>query len=731
MLMTMKPHHAGISFSIIIFFLVTSLALFSQETSDIKAETDEMFKMPLEDLLNITLITAGHSDERIADIPASVVLITRDDIKTYGYKTLTEILENIPGLFAIDDYMDTGANFGVRGFWSGVANDNMIILVNNIQQVNDFHSNYQLNKIDVPVEAIDRIEVIRGPMSVIYGAGAFYGVINIVTNKSPISCALINASAGSDKSRKAFLRLSKDTLDYSFSINASITDSDGPNHPLSEMMTDPSILPKLGVPIDSTTEKKMENASKYFNLSGKFGNFSIKISFNEGKKEHYFNLPSPSEGTYNHHISQIFSFEYKKTLFKDFKFNGILTYSAMRDWYKYDHNVSQDEFYGMQELETQAVELELNTFYTPSENIDLKTGIYYRSVLNITDLYDLPSFHVPVLENTMLTLKKGDNIITQAVFTQLSFSPFSNFRLVAGIRLEQTPKYGIVRTHKVSGIPSESRSGTYDREKIELIPRLAAIFYLNNNHIFKFLFGQAINRPSFFQNTKNSLDPRRNPLDPEQIQTIELNYIAVINSNITMNISLFRNSLDNLITRVVKFNDQTKEYDSWSDNAGKLITHGMEVSINTEPAKNFRMELSAIYQSTEDKRVDFKNIDVAYSPNILCYFKASYKIDNIFMGFTGNYVGGMKAFWDKTLPDKDGVIRQGNRIGEKVDGYFNFSVNFRYENIFLNGLFLNLRCSNLFNAEIFYPTFTNNSWADKGTLGYGRSFLMSLGYEFL
>jgi outer membrane receptor for ferrienterochelin and colicin len=112
---------------------------------------------------------------------------------------------------------------GVRGFWSGVPNDNIIILVNGVHQVNDMWSNYPLHKITVPVEAIDRIEVIRGPMSVVYGNGAFYGVINIFTNDNsggPLN--IVGASAGSEKTKKLFIRTAGKQGDINYVFNASM-----------------------------------------------------------------------------------------------------------------------------------------------------------------------------------------------------------------------------------------------------------------------------------------------------------------------------------------------------------------------------------------------------------------------------------------------------------------------------------------------------------------------------
>jgi outer membrane receptor protein involved in Fe transport len=713
-------------FSVVISIFVLQTALFSQKESK-ESQTDKLFKMSLEELMKVKVTTASRTPERIGDIPASVVLITREDIEIYGYRTLTEILENIPGLFAIDDYAEGGANFGVRGFWSGVPNDNMIILINGISQVNDFLSNYPLNKIAVPVEAIDRIEVIRGPMSVVYGNGAFYGVINIITNDNfygPTS--IVEAAVGSEKTKKLFLRVAGKQGDVDYVFNASLFDTYGFDYPLSGMVTNPSSLPLLGVLEESRTDGKLENNEKYINFSGTFKDFFLKLSYNEGIKEFYFNLPSYSYGTNIRNTFTNISFGYRKELSNIMTLEGRFTYSNNRDRYQY--NVLFDDFYGIQDIETNGFEVELNAFISPHSNLDITSGLYYRAVLNVTDMLDLPSFGVPALENVMRSLSKDDDIITRALFTQIIYSPSDSLRLVAGIRLEQTPKYKLESTRTVGTEPAVNASGIYDIEKIEIIPRLAVIFYLNDDNIFKFLYGKAINRPSFAQNVFNSLNPVYPKLEPESIQTLELNYISNVSSIFTLNASVFRNTLNKLITRIVEFDEQTNEYESWSGNAGKMVTNGIELTLNAEPVLNFRMELSGTYQKTEDKRDGYEDIDVAYSPKFLGYFKASYRWDTFTLALTGSYVGAMETFWDETKENPDGSF--GGRIGEKVDDYFVLGANLRIEDLFLDGLYLNIRCSNLLDEKIRYPTFTNNPWADRGTIGIGRIFLVSIGYKF-
>lgn len=709
-----------------LFLFFSQSLLRSQDETESKTKPAELFEIPLNELLNIKITTASRTPEKISDIPASVVIITREEIEAYGYQTLTEIMENIPGLFAVDDYGEYGANFGVRGFWSGVPNDNMIILVNGVNQVNDVWSNYPLNKIAVPVEAIDRIEVIRGPMSVTYGNGAFYGVINIFTNESlnsPLN--IISASVGSQKTKKLIFRKAGKKDDFNYVLNASICDSYGLDKPLAEMMTDPAILPSLGLPVNARTGGYLGNNEKYLNFSGTFKEFSLNLSFNDVKKDFYFQFPSTSDGTCDHINTAHLSFGYQKALSDMITLEGKINYSQNRDWYNY--KVLLNNFFGVEQLSANGFELELNTFIKPNPTLDIKTGLYYRAILDASDMYDLPSLDIPSLENNYIYLANNNNIVTRALFAQVTYSLIDKLKLTAGIRLEQTPKYKLASIHTIDAGTPVYLSGMFDKDNIELIPRLAAIYYLNDQNIFKFLFGKAINRPSFFQNSQNILDPERDNLEPENIQTFELNYISLLSTAFTINASIFYNTLENLITRIVELSPEGN-YKSYSGNAGKMVTQGIEITLNAEPIDYLRIELSATYQKTKDKRGVYKNIAVAYSPNLLGYVKAYYHMGKFTASITGNYVDGMETFWDETKISLNHP--NGTRIGLKTHGYFMLSANLRLEDILINGLYINIRCANIKNEQIRYPTTTLNTFLDRGTLGCGRTFMLSLGYKF-
>ena len=79
-----------------------------------------------------------------------------------------------------------GSNFGVRGFLTSGMNNSMMLMVNGVNQYEDYWGFNPLSRINVPVETIERIEIVRGPMSVVYGSGALLGAINIITRNDGV-----------------------------------------------------------------------------------------------------------------------------------------------------------------------------------------------------------------------------------------------------------------------------------------------------------------------------------------------------------------------------------------------------------------------------------------------------------------------------------------------------------------------------------------------------------------
>ncbi len=136
--------------------------------------------------LDTVVVTATGFEQKIVDAPASISVITREDLARRPYITLLDAVRDLEGVDIGETRDKTGqGTISMRGMGS----DYTLILVNGRRQNNhgDIYPNNfggnQFNHIP-PLDAIERIEVIRGPMSTLYGADAMGGVVNIITRQS-------------------------------------------------------------------------------------------------------------------------------------------------------------------------------------------------------------------------------------------------------------------------------------------------------------------------------------------------------------------------------------------------------------------------------------------------------------------------------------------------------------------------------------------------------------------
>jgi len=717
---------------ILLFAPGRPLALFAQEKQAV-----DVMDMSLEDLLKVEITTASKKPEKVIDIPASVVIVTRADIEKYGYQTLAEVLENIPGLYSTDDYLNR--NFGVRGFWTVIPQRNIIILVNGVAQTDGLTSGNYLQQINLPVEAIDRIEVVRGPMSVMYGTGAFFGVINIKTNivESYKPLTLVSASVGSENTHKLFTRLSGKERGFKYAFNASYFHTDGIDVPYTDI-GDADTLALWGVSPDARTRCQLQNSEKYFNFSGQFDGFSFDSSFTEADRGIMTIFPSLFDGSMQNTRAVRVAFGYKKDFSNKVKMDARFGYFVNRE--VFDYQWLFPNFMGIQNDESRAYSAEVNLFLFPSRKLDITVGFNYHKILEIKNEATAPAVGATLYT---FSLVKGDSVVTQSFFTQWNYNLSQRLKIVAGLRLEQTPAYQLQfkKGELFEGIYAKYSTVTtrYSYTRVQYIPRLALIYNFDNRNVLKLLYGKAINQPSFFQMAELNYFPPE-PLDnpvPENIQTLELNYVGQYSPELSVSASVFRNMLDRLIYRtLISIGGVVKSYYA---NVGKMNTTGVELTLQAKPIEQLSVEFSATYQDTkEDKRVDpITKVEFevenppGYSPHFLGYFKAAYSFNSrISLAITGNYVGPMESYYDVTLTDAQGNPAPA-RLGRKVDGYFLLGANLRIKKLFKTGLYLDLRGSNLLDQKVYYPTTSNNFlFARKGTVGRGISFLLTLGWKF-
>lgn len=153
----------------------------SAEAGDM--DIDELAGMGLEELLSVEVVTATKTKTKATVAPAIIAVITKQDIERWGYQSVAEVLQHVVGFYVVDDHVLPNA--GVRGMAGGLFGESGTIKV-----MIDGHSvafrstgGNWLGPELVSLSAVERIEIVRGPSSALYGADAFLGVVNIITRR--------------------------------------------------------------------------------------------------------------------------------------------------------------------------------------------------------------------------------------------------------------------------------------------------------------------------------------------------------------------------------------------------------------------------------------------------------------------------------------------------------------------------------------------------------------------
>jgi len=126
------------------------------------------------------VVTASSTEQNLKDAPASISVITQQDLQRKPVQNLKEVLKEVPGV-QLTNEGDNRQGVSIRGLSSSYT----LILVDG-KRVNSRNAVFRHNDFDlnwIPVDAIERIEVVRGPMSSLYGSDALGGVVNIITRK--------------------------------------------------------------------------------------------------------------------------------------------------------------------------------------------------------------------------------------------------------------------------------------------------------------------------------------------------------------------------------------------------------------------------------------------------------------------------------------------------------------------------------------------------------------------
>lgn len=159
----------------------------------------DIMDLPLEDLMNVKVSTVSRKPESLRDVPAAVFVISQEDIRRSSANSIPELLRMAPGLSVarIDGNKWSVTSRGDSGRFA----DDLLVMIDGRSVFSPLFSGTFWETLDLPLEDIDRIEIIRGPSGTIWGANAANGAIHIVTKRAKDTQGILVSTGGGTEER--------------------------------------------------------------------------------------------------------------------------------------------------------------------------------------------------------------------------------------------------------------------------------------------------------------------------------------------------------------------------------------------------------------------------------------------------------------------------------------------------------------------------------------------------
>ncbi len=234
------------------YLVLVALAVFRASDAAAQAAGD-IGQLSLEDLMNLEVTSVSRRSERLSDASAAVHVLTSEDIRRSGATSIPEALRLAPGV-QVARIDSSKWSVSVRGF-SGRYSNKLLVLVDGRSVYAPLFSGVLWDTVNVPVDSIERIEVIRGPGATVWGANAVNGVINIITRSATAALGQrVTVMTGTDD--RAQVHVSHGAAvgvgvalkaDASFSTNVGFT-----RQPFSTLTTDAVQAGRFGLRADAS-----------------------------------------------------------------------------------------------------------------------------------------------------------------------------------------------------------------------------------------------------------------------------------------------------------------------------------------------------------------------------------------------------------------------------------------------------------------------------------------------
>jgi len=644
-----------------ILLLLLVINVFSQENTDtLDVNEVDFFDLSFDELSQISVSTASKVDEGFQDAPSNLTIITADEIIKFGAVSLVDVLERATSMIMTGSYIYPQNISSMRGDLSSDFDNHILILIDGNPYRGSITEGINFPfYLSFPLSAIDRIEIIRGPGSVLYGTNAYQGVINVITktNKNDGLSGITAVSHGSYESIGTESTVLYKKNDFNLIASFKYFDEKGWAF---EAMDYDSIIRK--------TNFGEQNLGVL--LSAKYKKISFTGFLANSYQDNIDDWDTIAPGGVN--VNHFFiNFGYNDTLAKHWKTNFDLTFN-------YDKN-NLDFAGGYQNGKSNDVLLDFYNIFDIGNKIDLLVGgnlLLNKGHLNSVIQDDSLIY----IFNDIPTYRELNYI----GYANINYYPIEQIKLIAGVQVNKP-----------------------QARNIDFVPRFGAIFNLDNGFGFKINYAHAYGSPSLLERNYSTIGIIGNPnLLPEKIKTLDLQMFYNKN-DYQLSITYFNSQQENLIGIVHYDNYYNIKY---YENKDKIYSGGIELEGKMYITKALYLNTNMTYQLS----VSDSSIDNTYRKLYMFKMGVAYDI------FRGINIAAFNTYYHNHLNNDDiACTRHYNMTTLKTSVNFSELLSFNKQNNIIFSVYL----YNLFDEKIIIPDIIGSTFnsipAKQGRSIYG------------
>jgi len=204
----------------VLYGLVLALACFSVSAAETPADQPADAEDAAEEAEEQEIVvTATRLETPAREVASSVTVVTREEIERRQKKLVSEVLRDVPGL---DVVRSGGRGQQTSVFIRGAKSEHTLVLIDGVEANDPISPGRSFNFADLTTDNVERIEIIRGPQSTLYGSDAIGGVINIITRRGkgkPTGTVLVEGGSCDTYRESASLLGGTELLNYSLSLS--------------------------------------------------------------------------------------------------------------------------------------------------------------------------------------------------------------------------------------------------------------------------------------------------------------------------------------------------------------------------------------------------------------------------------------------------------------------------------------------------------------------------------